>query len=100
MDGCRTVVGGARVVSLRPAKRSAGRPAGRPGGAHVVSGAEKKSFDRGGPVWPPRSNVTNDRLRGGSGGALPPQPKFGGSGGQRPPAKTEKFRKKFKKVFR
>ena len=32
------------------------------GGAHVVSGAEKKTFDRGGPVWPPRSNVTNDRL--------------------------------------
>ena len=25
---------------------------------------KKKSFDRGGPVWPPRSNVTNDRLRG------------------------------------
>ena len=48
---------------------------------------KKKSFDRGGPVWPPRSNVTNDRLRGGSGGALPPQPKIGGSGGQRPPAK-------------
>ena len=24
-------------------------------------------------------------------GALPPQPKFGGSGGQRPSAKTEKF---------
>ena len=57
--------------------------------ARVSSAApKKKSFDRGGPVWPPRSNVTNDRLRGGSGGALPPQPKFGGSGGQRPPAKT------------
>ena len=64
------------------------------GGAHVVSGAEKKSFDRGGPVWPPRSNVTNDRFGGGSGGALPPKPKTGGSGGQRPPAKTEKFLKK------
>ena len=38
----RTVVGGARVVSGRPAGRSAGRPAGRPGGARVVSGAEKK----------------------------------------------------------
>ena len=62
----------------------------------VVSGAEKKSFDRGGPVWPPRSNVTNDRFGGGegSGGALPPQPKTGGSGGQRPPAKTEKYLKK------
>ena len=52
-------------ASTRPAGRSAGRPGGRPGGARVVSGAEKKSFDRGGPVWPPRSNVTNDRLRGG-----------------------------------
>ena len=37
----------------RAAGRSAGRPAGRPGGARVVSGAEKKSFDRGGLVWPP-----------------------------------------------
>ena len=59
---------------------------------------KKKSFDRGGPVWPPRSNVTNDRLRGGSGGALPPQPKTGGSGGQRPPAKI--FRKIEKKSSR
>ena len=50
---------------------------------------KKKSFDRGGPVWPSRSNVTNDRLRGA--GALPPQPKTGGSGRQYPPAKTEKF---------
>ena len=52
------------------AGRSAGCPAGRPAGrssaARVSSAApEKKSFDRGGPVWPPRSNVTNDRLRGG-----------------------------------
>ena len=43
----RTVVGGARAVSGRPAGssagRSAGRPAGRPGGARVVSGAEKKN---------------------------------------------------------
>ena len=63
----------------------------------IVSGAEKKAFDRGGPVWPPRSNVTNDRLRGGSGRALPPQPKTGGSGRQRPPAKI--FRKNEKKKF-
>ncbi len=55
--------------------------------APVSSAApKKKSFDRGGPVWPPRSNGTNDRL-GGVWGAKPPQPKFGGSGGQRPPAK-------------
>ena len=38
----KTVVGGAHVVSGRPAGRSAGRPAGRPGGARVVSGAEKE----------------------------------------------------------
>ena len=61
------------------------------GGARVVSGAEKKAFDRGGPVWPPRSNAADDRLGGGSGGALPPQPKIGGSGGQRHPAKNEKI---------
>ena len=79
-DGQRTVVG-------RPgdARRTV------VGGACVVSGAEKKAFDRGGPVWPPRSNAADDRLGGGSGGALPPQPKFGGSGGQRPQAKNEKF---------
>ena len=69
---------------------------GRSTSAAPVSSAapKKKSFDRGGPVWPPRSNVTNDRVRGGPGGALPPQPKTGGSGGQRPPAKTEKCLKK------
>ena len=41
--------------------------------ARVSSAApKKKSFDRGGPVWPPRSNVTNDRLGGGLGGLCPP----------------------------
>ena len=79
-------------TDVRAAERLAGRPAGRSSAALVSSAApKKKTFDRGGPVWPgnwpPRSNVTNDRLRGGSGGALPPQPKIGGSGGQRPPAK-------------
>ena len=34
----------------------------------IVSSAEKKVFDRGGPVWPPRSNAEDDR----SGEALPP----------------------------
>ena len=34
------------------------------GGACVFSGAEKKAFDRGGPVWPPRSNAADDRLGG------------------------------------
>ena len=45
----RTVVGGARVVSGRPAGRSAGRPAGRPGGARVVSGAEKNHLIEAAP---------------------------------------------------
>ena len=82
----------------RSTGRSAGRPAGRSLAARVSSAApKKKTFDRGGPVWPPRSNVTNDRLRGGSGEALPPQPKTGGSGVQRPPAKTDSFSKNFKK---
>ena len=67
----RTVVSGARV--------------GRPGGARVVRGAEKKSFDRGGPVWPPRSNVTN----------LCPPSQNPGVWGQHPPAKTEKLSKNF-----
>ena len=45
------------------------------GGARVVSGAKKKPFDRGGPVWPPRSNVRNDRLGVGRlGGQSPPRP--------------------------
>ena len=57
---------------------------------------KKKSFDRGGPVWPPRSNVTNDRLRGGSlplslspwsGGLCPPSQKPGGLGGSAPQPK-------------
>ena len=86
-------------ASTRPAGRSAGRAAGRPAGrlakrpagrlsaAPVSSAApKKKAFDRGGPVWPPRSNAKDDRLGGGSGGALPPHPKTGGSGGQRPSA--------------
>ena len=50
----------------RPAGRPAGGRSSRTvvGGARVVSGAEKKAFDRGGPVWPPRSNAADDRLGG------------------------------------
>ena len=59
-------------------------------GARVVSGAEKKAFDRGGPVWPPRSNAADDRLRGDPGSFAPPAQNWG-SGGQRPPAKIEKI---------
>ena len=40
--------------------------------APVSSAApKKKSFDRGGPVWPPRSNAADDRLGGVSGGQRP-----------------------------
>ena len=61
-------------------------------GARVVSGAEKKAFDRGGPLWQPSSNAADDRLEGGRvwGGFAPPA-KNRGSGGQRPPAKTDFF---------
>ena len=55
---------------------------------------KKKSFDRGGPVWPPRSNVANDRLRGGLGGLCPPSQKPGGLGGSAP---QPKFFEKTKK---
>ena len=37
---------------------------------------KKKSFDRGSPVWPPRSNVTNDRLRGEVWGGFAPRAKI------------------------
>ena len=67
-----------------------GRPADgrrrRSSVARVSSAApKKKSFDRGGPVWPPRSNVTNDRLGGGLGGLCPPSLTWGGLGGALPP---------------
>ena len=91
------------MLDVRLDVRPGVRPDIRPdvGAARVSSAApKKKAFDRGGPVWPPRSNVTNDRLRGGSGGALPPQPKTRGSGGQRPPAKNEKYSNKKKDSFR
>ena len=70
--------------------RLAERPAGRPDGracARVVSGAEKKAFDRGGPVWPPRSNVTNNRLRGG----FAPPAKIRGVWGAAPPSQKQKI---------
>ena len=31
-------------------------------GARIVNGAEKKTFDRGSPVWLPLSNAADDRL--------------------------------------
>ena len=48
----------------------------------IVSGAEKKAFDRGGPeTGPPRPHAADDRLGWGSGGVLPPQPNTGVLGG-------------------
>ena len=68
-----------------------GRTSGRTdvGGARVVSGAEKKAFDRGGPVWPPRSNAADDRL-GGVWEGFAPQLKIGGVGVSAPQQKKRK----------
>ena len=67
--------------------------AGRSLAARVSSAAlKKKSFDRGGPVWPPRSNVTNDRLREWVWGGFAPQPKTQGVWGAAPP--SQNFSKK------
>ena len=77
--------------SAAPVSSAGVRPGVRPGvlpdvrpdvrAARMSSAAPKnKSFDRGGPVWPPRSNVTNDRLGEGAGGLCPPSPKPGGLG--------------------
>ena len=59
--------------------------------ARVSSAApKKKSFDRGGPVWPPRSNVTNDRLWRSLGGFAPPA-KIWGVWGAAPPSQNRKI---------
>ena len=91
--GC--AAGGVRP-GVRPAeviRRTSGRTSGRTvvGGARVVSGAEKKAFDRGGPVWPPRSNAADDRLGGGLGGLCPPSQNSGGLGGSAPQPKPKNF---------
>ena len=74
-----------------------GRPADGPrtvvGGARVVSGTEKKTFDQGRPVWPPRSNAKYDRLGGGLGGQSPLSQKPGGLGGSAPQPKPKFFEK-------
>ena len=77
VDGRRTVVARSSDSRRTVVGRSSGRTSGRR--ACRQRCRQKKSFDRGGPVWPPGSNVTNDRLGVGS--------KIGGSGRQRPPAK-------------
>ena len=69
---------GRRPVVRRPTdgRRTVVRPDVR--AARVSSAApKKKSFDRGGPVWPPRSSAADDHLGGGSGGQSPPSQKPG-----------------------
>ena len=55
---------------------------------------KQKAFDRGGPVWPPRSNVTNDRLGGG-----PPPAKNRGVWGAAPLSQNRKNLKKFREFI-
>ena len=96
--GPLTAINDAVWPGVRPSVRPDVRPDVRAARVSLAA-PKKKSFDRGGPVWPPRSNVTNDHLRGGVGsGPKPPQPKTGGSGGQRPSAKTKNFPKSFRKI--
>ena len=86
MFGRRSVGRSAKRSARRSAGRLARHPAGRSSAARVSSAApKKKSFDRDGPVWPPQSNVTNDRLRG------------GGLRGSASQPKSKIFRKKFEK---
>ena len=70
-------------------------PGRRPGPGELVdrsiarddrTAPKKKAFDRGGPVWPPRSNVTNDRLRGGVWGGFAPPAKNRGAWWAAPPS--------------
>ena len=71
----RTVVGGARVVSGAEKKSfDRGGPVWTPRFKTKDDRTEpkKKTFDRGGPVWPPRSNAKYDRLGVGPWGQSPP----------------------------
>merc|ERR1711924_537735 len=64
------------TVAGRPVdgrRTAGGRSSAAPVSSVSSAAPKKKPFDEGGPVWPPRSNVTNDRLRGRGGGAPPPQ---------------------------
>ena len=81
MDGCRTA--GGPSSDGRQRRRAVS-------GARVVSGAEKKAFDRGGPVWPPRSNAADDRLGGGVWGGFAPPAKNRGVWGAAPPSQKRK----------
>ena len=95
-DGRQTDVGqssAAPVLSRAPKEKSfdRGGPVWPPrsNAKDDRTAPKKKSFDRGGPVWPPRSNAKDDHVGGGPGGLRLPQPKIGWSEGLRPPAKTD-----------
>ena len=63
---------------------------GRPPLIRHLQWGRKKAFDRGGPVWPPRSNAADDRLGGGLGGFGPPA-KNRGIWGAAPPSQKRKI---------
>ena len=77
-----------RIIGNVDGCRTAG---GRWSSAPVSSAAQKKkAFDRGGSVWPPRSNAA-DRLGGVLGRLCPPSQKPGSLGGSAPQPKSEKI---------
>ena len=67
-SGRRTVVGGDHMSSAAPKKNHfndliEAAPFGRLDQMlRTTERRKKKAFDRGGPVWPPRSNAADDRL--------------------------------------
>ena len=52
---------------------------------------QKKAFDRGGPVWPLRSNAKDDRLGLGGWGGFAPPAKNRGVWGAAPPSQKRKI---------
>ena len=58
-------------------------------------GAEKKAFDRGGSVWPPRSNAMDEGSGGGPGGAVPPSSKLKAKSENHSKTFSENYRTKF-----
>ena len=81
--GCSGVVrgsiGGRTTVRRTAGRRPADGRRGRSSAAPVSSTApKKKAFDRGGPVWPPRSNAKNGRSGGVSPAKIKQKRKSGG----------------------
>ena len=90
----RTFAGGARVVSGAEKEIICSRaPFGRLDQMQRTTRRrrKKKKIDRGGPVWPPRSNAKDVRLGAFWGGKTHLSKKTGGSGGaapQQPPSQN------------